>query len=51
MPTGVTFTAVSAGLTHSLALDSQGNAWAWGSGLLGNGGASDQLTPVPVTMP
>lgn len=55
MPAGVTFTAISAGETHTLALDTSGNAWAWGwngYGQLGNpqtSYASD--VPVPVTMP
>ena len=40
VPTGVTFTYVAAGGTHSLALDSMGNVWAWGDntyGQLGDG--------------
>jgi alpha-tubulin suppressor-like RCC1 family protein len=40
VPTGVTFTYVAAGGTHSLALDSTGNVWAWGDntyGQLGDG--------------
>ena len=54
MPPGVTFTAVSAGHEHSLALDSAGRAWAWGrghAGRLGNGATDDQFTPVGVAMP
>lgn len=54
MPGGVTFTAVSAGLYHSLALDTSGNAWAWGdnwTGQLGDGTTADRLTPVAVSMP
>ena len=56
MPTGVSFTAVSAGTRHSLALDTNGNVWAWGrdgSGQLGNGDAvsADQASPVQVVVP
>ncbi len=54
MPGNVTFTAVSAGLYHSLALDESGNAWAWGNnwtGQLGDGSTADRLTPVAVSMP
>jgi alpha-tubulin suppressor-like RCC1 family protein len=54
MPVGVTFTAVSAGDAYSLALDGNGDAWAWGyrgPGLLGNDGEGDQLVPERVTMP
>ena len=54
MPPGVTFTAVSAGHEHSLAVDSSGRAWAWGRGTegqLGNGATDDQLSPVAVDMP
>ncbi|MCA1789237.1 MAG: hypothetical protein LC667_05085 [Thioalkalivibrio sp.] len=52
-PTGVTFSTLD-GDTHSLALDLEGNAWAWGSndyGQLGDGSGSDQSTAVPVAMP
>ena len=54
MPGGVTFTAVSAGQYHSLALDASGNAWAWGdnwTGQLGDGSTADRLVPVAVSMP
>lgn len=55
MPPGVSFTSVHAGLYSSLALDTGGRAWAWGSavhGRLGNGQTSGiQTRPVPVTMP
>ena len=55
MPDGVTFSKISVGTVHSLALDEDGNAWAWGSdfsGQLGDGGTNaDQATPVPVVMP
>jgi alpha-tubulin suppressor-like RCC1 family protein len=42
---------VSAGGTHSLAIDSQGQPWAWGSnmyGQLGLGHTNSQATPQPV---
>src|SRR5439155_509456 len=45
---------VSAGGAYSLALDSSGNAWAWGSNLfgqLGNGTANNSTVPVGVSMP
>ncbi|WP_442928465.1 RCC1 domain-containing protein, partial [Microbacterium sp. LB16] len=54
MPAGVTFTSVSAGISHSLAVGSDGKAYAWGyntSGQLGNGSTTDSLVPVAVTMP
>ncbi len=52
----VHFTTIAAGFSHSLALDQNGNAWAWGDdfeGQLGNGPSTttDQPTPVPVDMP
>jgi len=45
--------AIAAGANHSLALDSNGNVWAWGgnaAGQLGNGDSSlaSKLIPVPV---
>src|ERR1035437_2364939 len=43
MPAGVTFSAVAAGGDQSLALDSSGHAWAWGS--------DNSSTPMAVTMP
>jgi len=53
MPDGVSFTAIAAGSGHSLALDTNGNAWAWGYdgyGQLGDGGSnSNQFAPVAVT--
>ena len=54
MPVDVTFTALSAGDAYSLALDADGDAWAWGyrgPGLLGNDGEGDQLVPERVSMP
>lgn len=54
MPAGVAFSSVSAGALFSLAIDSQGDAWAWGrnvEGSLGNGGLSDSSVPVAVSMP
>ena len=44
-------TQVSAGYLHSLAIDEEGNIWAWGDnwkGQLGNGTISDQNAPNPV---
>ena len=46
---GKTITQISAGFSHSLALDSEGQIYAWGSnhrGLLGNGDTTDSNTPV-----
>ena len=54
MPPGVTFKQVSAGDTHSLALDTDGKAWEWGQGMYGQLGidsTEDALTPVEVPMP
>ncbi len=51
VPAGVTFTAVSAGRTHSLALGSDGRLYAWGSGgdgRLGHGSTSSSSAPVAV---
>ncbi|QIM17883.1 hypothetical protein G7066_02830 [Leucobacter coleopterorum] len=48
---GVEFTQVSAGATAALALDSDGNAYAWGkndAGQLGDGTTTDRFTPVRV---
>ena len=61
-PQGVRFIAVSAGGLHSLALDSSGQAWAWGmdgSGQLGDGRNGSSTTddsvkstaPIKVQMP
>jgi alpha-tubulin suppressor-like RCC1 family protein len=48
---GKTLTGISAGNTHTCAVDSGGKAYCWGSGAsgqLGNGGAGDSLVPVAV---
>ena len=53
-PTNFTYVQVSAGYTHSLALGSDGNAYAWGNnsnGRLGNGTTAQQITPVKVEKP
>lgn len=54
MPAGVTFTQISAGNTHSVAIGSDGRAYAWGfngNGQLGDGTQTTRTTPVPVLMP
>jgi alpha-tubulin suppressor-like RCC1 family protein len=58
MPLNVTFTRVAGGGgPHSLALDSAGNAWAWGNGYFGelgdghSGSTANTSTPTAVTMP
>ena len=54
MPAGVTFTSVKAGGNYSLALASDGNAYAWGYngfGGLGDGTTTASSIPVAVTMP
>ncbi len=54
MPADVAFTGISAGSGHVLALDHDGNAWAWGwnaYGQLGDGSTDSRSTPVPVRMP
>jgi len=46
-----TFTQISAGSSHSLAIDIHGQAWAWGfnqSGRLGDNSTTPRLTPVAV---
>ncbi|AZS38904.1 Endoglucanase C [Microbacterium oxydans] len=53
-PPGVTFTQVMAGRYHSLALASDGSAYAWGgdnNGRLGTGSTTPTSTPTPVVMP
>jgi len=54
MPADVTFDSITAGWRQSLALDTAGNAWAWGSnwgGQLGDGTKADRSSPVAVQMP
>ena len=44
-PAGVTFVSISHGIGHSVAIGSDGHAYAWGSnrdGQLGNGQISDR---------
>jgi alpha-tubulin suppressor-like RCC1 family protein len=46
-----TFCQISAGYTHTLAIDKYGRAWGWGSnsqGQLGDGSNTQRLTPVSV---
>ena len=53
-PAGLTFTAIAAGTTHSVAVASDGSIWAWGmgaSGQLGDGSTADATTPTAVDMP
>lgn len=55
MPSGVTFSKISTGNHHTLALTPAGNAWSWGrndfAGSLGNGSDSNSFVPVAVSMP
>ncbi|AFU71569.1 RCC1-like protein [Bifidobacterium asteroides PRL2011] len=54
LPADFTYVQVSAGRYHSLALGSDGNAWAWGSnfeGQLGDGTGTNRNTPVMVKTP
>ncbi|MBI0127002.1 InlB B-repeat-containing protein [Bifidobacterium sp. W8101] len=54
LPEDFTYLQVSAGTWHSLALGSDGNAYAWGdnsSGQLGDGTGSDRYAPVRVKTP
>ena len=54
LPADFTYVQVSAGSYHSLALGSDGNAYAWGynnSGQLGDGTSTDRATPVKVGTP
>ena len=54
LPEDFTYVQVSAGTSHSLAVGSDGNVYAWGSngdGQLGNGTSSDRYTPVRVKTP
>ncbi|KJY51509.1 RCC1 domain-containing protein [Bifidobacterium kimbladii] len=53
-PTGLTYVQISAGDDHSLALSSDGNAYAWGLntyGKLGDGTTTQRTTPVKVGKP
>ena len=53
-PTGLTFTDIAAGTTHTVAVASDGSVWAWGmgaSGQLGDGSMADSSTPTAVSMP
>ena len=54
LPADFTYLQVSAGGNHSLALGSDGNAYAWGlndNGQLGDGTTSDRYAPVRVKTP
>ena len=54
LPADFTYVQVSAGGSHSLAVGSDGNAYAWGynsSGQLGDGTKTSQTTPVMVRKP
>ena len=54
MPAGVTATAISAGMDHSVALGSDGNVYDWGFngfGQLGINTTTNQLTPVKASLP
>lgn len=53
-PAGLTAKALAAGASHSLAVGSDGKAYAWGSnfnGQLGDGTGNDSSTPVLVQPP
>ncbi|PID97883.1 MAG: hypothetical protein CSA83_02075, partial [Actinomycetales bacterium] len=53
MPTGVTFSQITAGQEHTCALGSDNQAYCWGrgGGRLGNGTYGSKSTPTAVTMP
>nr|MBA3490169.1 PxKF domain-containing protein [Longispora sp. (in: high G+C Gram-positive bacteria)] len=54
VPVGVTFTAISGGYSHSLAIGSDGAGYAWGrndDGSLGDGTTTPRLNPVQVAQP
>ena len=54
LPAGVTAKAIAAGNVVAYAIGSDGNVYAWGSGVngaLGNGSYNDQLTPTTVSLP
>ena len=53
-PAGVSFTSITAGEQHSVALDQHGKAWAWGRndhGQLGDGSLDHRRVPGEVSMP
>ncbi len=53
-PDGVTFSAIAAGSSHSLALTTTGQVYAWGSNLLGqlgDGSTTDSEVPAPIDAP
>ena len=53
-PDGVKFTQVTAGHDHTVAVESDENAYAWGrnsSGQLGDGSNTEKLVPTPVVQP
>jgi alpha-tubulin suppressor-like RCC1 family protein len=54
MPAGVSFTSISTGSSHTVALTASGTAYAWGMnvrGHLGNGTTRGSSVPVAVKMP
>jgi alpha-tubulin suppressor-like RCC1 family protein len=55
MPTGVSFSSITAGLFHTCAVGSNGSAYCWGydaHGQLGNGpNSTSQTSPSPVQVP
>ena len=54
VPDGVSFTSVSTGSAHSLAIGDDGKTYAWGSNLqgqLGNNSYTSSSTPVEVSLP
>ena len=54
LPTGVTPTAITAGLDHGLALADSGDVYAWGRnnyGQIGDGTTTNRTTPVQVHLP
>lgn len=54
VPAGISFTQIAAGYLHSLALDSNGELYAWGnnsSGELGNGSTDQSVVPTRVETP